>query len=149
MLASKRKDTLSCKLCSKNYNNETMRPMALIPCGHTYCSQCIDKLMSPSQNGDEANKENSVPAGFSVISNEDFLLNDEKESRNYRRCPTCKTRFNQSIPDYDLLDTINYKFSTKLSNTQSDLQIDEKLVSLPDRHVCHLQSNLRGLILLC
>lgn len=128
MLAAKRKDTLSCKLCSKNYNNDSLRPMALIPCGHTYCSQCIDKLMSPSQSGDD-NKENSVPA-FA----EDFSLNDDKENRSYKRCPACKTRFNQSIPDYDLLDTINYKFSTKLSNTQSDLQIDEKLVSLLGQH---------------
>ena len=126
MLAAKRKDTLSCKLCSKNYNNENLRPMALIPCGHTYCSQCIDKLMAPSQS--DENKENSFPAAFG-LSNEDFSVNDDKDSRSYRRCPTCKTRFNQSIPDYDLLDTINYKFSTKLSNTQSDLQIDEKLVS--------------------
>ena len=34
----------TCKVCFKNYNQTQNKPCSLVPCCHTFCSACIDRL---------------------------------------------------------------------------------------------------------
>ena len=35
---------MNCKLCKNLFDSIELRPAILVPCGHTYCFQCLDKL---------------------------------------------------------------------------------------------------------
>ena len=35
---------MNCKICSKHYSDVELKPFTLIPCGHTYCVKCLEKL---------------------------------------------------------------------------------------------------------
>ena len=35
---------LVCSICYENYNQLTLKPVSLVPCGHSVCSKCVDKL---------------------------------------------------------------------------------------------------------
>lgn len=35
---------MNCKICSKQYSELEYRPYTLIPCGHTFCTKCLEKL---------------------------------------------------------------------------------------------------------
>ena len=35
---------MNCKVCKNFFDNSEMRPALLVPCGHTYCYTCLDKL---------------------------------------------------------------------------------------------------------
>ena len=35
---------MNCKICSKTYNDSSIKPYSLIPCGHSYCVLCLEKL---------------------------------------------------------------------------------------------------------
>jgi len=37
---------MSCKKCLNKYNKINRQPFILIPCGHTFCSQCINDFQS-------------------------------------------------------------------------------------------------------
>lgn len=42
MIADKKiEPNINCNLCRKKFNLSSKRPKCLIPCGHTYCEQCI------------------------------------------------------------------------------------------------------------
>jgi hypothetical protein len=44
---SREKESLKCLGCSREYNidtNSSLKPKCLIPCGHTLCTICINKL---------------------------------------------------------------------------------------------------------
>ena len=33
-----------CEICTNDYDNQYRRPFVLIPCGHTLCNLCIEKI---------------------------------------------------------------------------------------------------------
>lgn len=35
---------LVCTICYENYNQLTLKPVSLVPCGHSVCSKCVEKL---------------------------------------------------------------------------------------------------------
>lgn len=40
---------MNCEVCSEIYNDTNHKPYTLIPCGHTYCLDCIERLKSLSE----------------------------------------------------------------------------------------------------
>lgn len=43
-LVNRLSEPRNCPLCSRNYDASSNKPESLIPCGHTYCSNCIVNL---------------------------------------------------------------------------------------------------------
>ncbi len=37
---------MSCVICEETYDENEKRPMAIFPCGHTYCRLCLSKLQN-------------------------------------------------------------------------------------------------------
>jgi len=33
-----------CEICEESYDEEARRPVVIFPCGHTYCSDCLNKI---------------------------------------------------------------------------------------------------------
>ena len=33
-----------CEICANDYDSDFHRPMVLVPCGHTFCAACIERL---------------------------------------------------------------------------------------------------------
>ncbi|RNA30301.1 importin subunit alpha-like [Brachionus plicatilis] len=42
----RKKEITYCFVCKQNYDHNACRPECLIPCGHTFCHECIKKLFS-------------------------------------------------------------------------------------------------------
>jgi len=40
---------MNCQTCDKQYNSQNRVPKLLIQCGHSLCSECVDKLYSNKQ----------------------------------------------------------------------------------------------------
>jgi hypothetical protein len=36
--------SLNCGICFESYDDSIKKPIALYPCGHTFCNQCIDQI---------------------------------------------------------------------------------------------------------
>lgn len=36
---------MNCQICFENYNDSKTKPYSITPCGHTFCSKCLDNLM--------------------------------------------------------------------------------------------------------
>ena len=34
----------ACEICEESYNEDTKRPLIIFPCGHTYCSECLNQI---------------------------------------------------------------------------------------------------------
>lgn len=34
----------ACEICEESYNEDTRRPLIIFPCGHTYCSECLNQV---------------------------------------------------------------------------------------------------------
>lgn len=37
----------SCKICFDNYDGNAKKPELMVPCGHTFCKECLWKLLTP------------------------------------------------------------------------------------------------------
>ena len=33
-----------CSICTNDYDENESRPFSIIPCSHTYCKHCLDKM---------------------------------------------------------------------------------------------------------
>lgn len=81
-----------CRVCHSTFNHTNNQPVCLMPCGHTFCRTCADSI------GKVGNTNNN---------------HDSERSSANRSCPLCHQRFNQIIPDYEMIDMMNslIKFS--------------------------------------
>lgn len=43
MNSDKPKEFIQCTFCKENYDNVERKPCCFMPCGHTFCSKCIDE----------------------------------------------------------------------------------------------------------
>ena len=41
---NKTDNNLACGICLEEYDSQTRRPLSLYPCGHTFCTNCIQQL---------------------------------------------------------------------------------------------------------
>ena len=37
---------MNCNICFENYNDSTVKPFSITPCGHTFCEKCLDNLLA-------------------------------------------------------------------------------------------------------
>lgn len=42
LIIDRKKEIRYCVLCKKNYDHKEYRPECLIPCGHTFCHECMN-----------------------------------------------------------------------------------------------------------
>ena len=34
----------NCEICCENFNNSNRKPITVMPCGHSFCLECVEKL---------------------------------------------------------------------------------------------------------
>lgn len=93
-----------CSICYNDYNLNNRIPIILIPCGHTFCSQCIYKLQSYNYNECSLCRDDNdyVEINFIVF---ELIANKGKTNSQLQQLLTTKIR--------DILNSNIYK-STRL-----------------------------------
>ena len=86
-MAAKLEDKKSCPICFEHYAAEGDRVPSLLPCDHTLCRLCTNKL---SKNGrivcSECRKEHVCPANQGFQENIDLIEHLKKEDASAEKC---------------------------------------------------------------
>lgn len=54
-------DNFICEICLINYDTMSHKPYSLVPCGHTYCIECLNKMTSNSCPSCRCLFQNKIP----------------------------------------------------------------------------------------
>lgn len=90
MLINRRKEPLTCKPCSSDFDYKERTPRVNIPCGHTICAKCVTSCTT-------------------------------------NKCVQCNEPFNQTIPDYEMVDMMKNAPKPKLKLLKRS-DIKEKMI---------------------
>ncbi|ETO12491.1 hypothetical protein RFI_24885 [Reticulomyxa filosa] len=100
----------NCCICMELMTPPQKEPVLLIPCSHTFCNQCISKIVNESF-------ENTTKIFY--YSNSIRLCGGtkQKDSTAKRKCPLCRQSFNHFVVNVPLKQLIE-----KLKQKQDDLK---------------------------
>ena len=103
---------MDCKICFEKFSKIERQPNVLIPCGHTVCLECLNKLKI----------QNSTARDYL---DELYLFQFQQ-----LKCPTCRQAIKDDKPNYAILDLLdcnlivdpNGKLKQELTNELTDLK---------------------------
>lgn len=105
----------TCEICEENYDGEISRPSTCVPCGHTFCKQCIESFRSKQCPVCRVSIEQTV-TNYALLRQ---IINSNPDVR--ASLNEIKRKVNDMTEVKTFFEAITKKMSTKLNEINSEL----------------------------
>lgn len=125
---------MNCQVCFENYNDKENRPYTITPCGHSFCTKCLDSLTDKSCP--KCRREiNDKIINYAILDLLDLNLVPDINA-------TLKKSINSCFNEIDeLKDTYQAKLNTKLSENQNQIQIVKNAINKQANNITKMINN--------